>query len=193
MRSLVSTLSMTLLLALPLVAMAAGGGRFTVTSVDFTNGGTIPMAQVFNSFGCSGGNQSPALHWSGVPAGTKSFAVTIYDPNAPTGSGWWHWIIYDIPANVTALPRNAGDPRRRLAPRGSVQTRSDFGTPGYGGPCPPKGDDEHRYMFKVYALDVAKLPVKPDSMAIPLHLHFHSLAQAILTGTYARAGGSYVP
>ena len=172
---------------------AAQAEDFRLTSPDVADGGTIKVGQVYKGSGCTGANVSPALRWSGAPAAAKSFAVTLFDPDAPTGSGWWHWIIYDIPANVTALPRNAGDPRRRLAPRGSVQTRSDFGTPGYGGPCPPKGDDEHRYMFKVYALDVAKLPVKPDSMAIPLHLHFHSLAQAILTGTYARAGGSYVP
>lgn len=172
---------------------AARAEDFRLTSPDVAEGGTIKAAQVYKGSGCTGDNASPALRWSGAPAGAKSFAVTLYDPDAPTGSGWWHWIIYDIPPSVTWLPRNAGNPRRRLAPPGSVQTRSDFGTFGYGGPCPPKGDDEHRYMFKVYALDVAKLPVKLDNGAIPLHLHFHSLAQATLTGTYARAGGSFVP
>ena len=189
MRSLISTLSMTLLLALPLVAMAAGGGRFTVTSADFTNGGTIPMTQVFNSFGCSGGNQSPALHWSGVPAGTKSFAVTIYDPNAPTGSGWWHWIVFNIPAAVTRLPANAGAADSQALPPGAVEGRSDFGVSHYGGPCPPAGDRPHHYQVTVYALKVAKLPLDSSASGamVGYYLHFNTIAKARLIGRYGRS------
>ena len=176
-----------------LVGFAARAEEFRLTSPDISEGGTIKAEQLNKGSGCTGGNISPALRWSGAPPGTKSFAITLFDPDAFSSSGWWHWIIIDIPANVTELPKNAGDPKRHLAPKGSLQTKTDFGTPGYGGPCPPTGDDEHRYVFKIYALKVDKLPVKPESGAIPLHLHFHSLAQATLSGVYSRPGGKIVP
>jgi Raf kinase inhibitor-like YbhB/YbcL family protein len=169
--------------------LAAGGARaqtFTVSSPDFTDGGTIANAQVYKGFGCTGDNTSPELDWSGAPAGTKSFAVTDYDPDAPTGSGWWHWVIVNIPASVTKLPKNAGSTSAKLAPKMSLQIRTDFGTPGYGGPCPPKGDAAHHYIFTVYALDTDKLPVKADASAafVGFNLHFHTLAKATMTGTY---------
>lgn len=164
-----------------------------LTSPDVTEGGTLKPEQVLHGSGCTGANISPALQWTGAPAGTKSFAITMFDPDADVGKGWWHWIIYDIPANVTGLPKNAGNIKQRLAPKGSIQTATDFGTPGYGGPCPPKGDDEHRYVFKLYALDCDKLPTKPESAAIPLHLHFHSLARATLIGVYSRPGSASSP
>lgn len=176
--------------------VAAGTARASdlhLTSPDVTEGGKLKAEQVLRGLGCTGGNISPALRWNGAPAGTKSFAVTMFDPDAEVGKGWWHWIIYDIPPNVTELPKNAGNAKQRLAPKGSIQTATDFGTPGYGGPCPPKGDDEHRYVFKVYALDCDKLPAKRESVAIPLHLHFHSLAQATLIGVYSRPGNSSIP
>src|SRR5215211_2435737 len=110
----------------------------------------IPDQYVFNDFGCSGANHSPALSWSGAPAGTKSFAVTAYDPDAPTGSGWWHWVMYNIPASATGLAAGAGNGRN--APSGSQQGMTDFGTKGYGGPCPPVGSKPHHYQFKVFAL-----------------------------------------
>lgn len=171
----------------------ARADEFRLTSPDVTEGGKIKAEQILRGLGCNGGNISPALHWSGAPPGTKSFAVTLFDPDAEVGRGWWHWIIYDIPANVTELPKNAGSIKLGLAPKGSIQTATDFGTPGYGGPCPPKGDDEHRYIFKLYALDCDKLPAKRESVAIPMHLHFHSLAQATLTGVYDRPGTSSTP
>jgi Raf kinase inhibitor-like YbhB/YbcL family protein len=171
--------------------LAAGGARaqtFTVSSPDFSEGGSIVNAQVYKGFGCTGDNISPELNWSGAPAGTKSFAVTDYDPDAPTGSGWWHWLIVNIPASVTKLPKNAGNLSAKLAPKMSLQTRTDFGTPGYGGPCPPKGDAAHHYIFTVYALDTDKLPVKADSSAafVGFNLHFHTLGKATMTGTYGR-------
>ena len=190
---------MKLCLALAATALAASASLslaaepFRLTSPDIAEGGTISAEQVLNAAGCTGANLSPALAWSGAPAGTKSFAVTMFDPDAQIGRGWWHWIIYDIPGTATGLPKGAGNPAHGLAPPGSIQTETDFGTPGYGGPCPPKGDDDHRFVFKVYALDTAKLPVSPRSVAIPLHLHFHSLAQATLIGLYSRPGGALTP
>src|SRR5499427_9572180 len=131
-------------LAVAPVAYAASA--FKLESPTIKPGATLTEAQVYNSFGCSGKNQSPPLSWTGAPAGTKSFALTVYDPDAPTGSGWWHWVVFNIPANATGLPKNAGDVKSNLAPAGSVQSRTDFGTPGWGGPCPPKGDKPHRYI-----------------------------------------------
>ena len=114
---------------------AAPKAAFKVSAPDLESKGRITAAHVYNSFGCTGQNVSPAINWSNAPAGTKSFAVTAYDPDAPTGSGWWHWVMYNIPAGTTGLPAGAGNGRN--APRGSAQGQTDFGTKGYGGPCPP--------------------------------------------------------
>jgi phosphatidylethanolamine-binding protein (PEBP) family uncharacterized protein len=114
-------------------APAADAGKFTLTSTDLAAGGKIPESQVFNGFGCKGGNVSPALSWSGAPSGTQSFALLMHDPDAPTGSGWWHWVVYNIPATVSSLPAGAGDVQKKLMPAAAVQGRTDFGTPGYGG------------------------------------------------------------
>jgi len=188
MRSIISSLSITVLLALPAGSMATSGAHFKVTSTDFKNGGTIPMMQVFNSFGCTGGNQSPALQWSGAPAGTKSFAVTIYDPDAPTGSGWWHWSVFNIPATVTSLPLNAGVATSTVLPAGAVQGRTDFGVSNYGGPCPPVGDKPHHYQVTVYALKIDKLPLDSSASGAMLgyYLHFNTIAKAHMTGRYGR-------
>lgn len=171
----------------------ASAEEFRLTSPDVSEGGRMPAEQMANDSGCKGGNISPALNWSGAPLGTKSFAVTLFDPDTDYGIGRWHWIIYDIPASANGLPKNAGDPSGRAAPPGSIQGESDFETVGYGGPCPPRGDEEHRYIFKVYALDIEKLPAQRGSIALPLHLHFHSLAQATLTAVMSRPGRSYTP
>ncbi len=168
---------------------AAEAAALKLSSPDIHAKGTIADEQVFNGFGCTGKNVSPALNWSGAPAGTKSFALTVYDPDAPTGSGFWHWVVFNIPANATSLPKNAGDVKSNLAPAGSVQSRTDFGTPGWGGPCPPKGDKPHRYIFTIFALDIDKLPVPgPEVTAavVGFNLHFHTLAKATLTGHYGR-------
>src|SRR5208282_885718 len=119
-------------------------------------GGKIADEQVFNSFGCSGQNVSPSLAWSGAPKGTKSFAVSMYDPDAPTGSGFWHWWVANIPASAASLPKGAGDAAGAALPAGSLQVRNDFSAIGYGGPCPPKGKPHH-YRVTIYALDVDKL------------------------------------
>lgn len=169
-------------------AQGAVAADFTLTSPDVRSGGTIGDAYIFNSFGCTGGNQSPALSWSGAPAGTKSFAVTVYDPDAPTGSGWWHWVVFNIPASVSQLPRNAGDAQGQGLPAGSIQGRTDFGKPGYGGPCPPAGDKPHRYQFTVYALKTDKLPLDENAPAamVGFYLHQNLIKKAVLNATYGR-------
>jgi Raf kinase inhibitor-like YbhB/YbcL family protein len=143
---------------------AAGTGKLKVTSSAIQAGKEMAMEQVFNGFGCTGGNVSPDLKWSGEPAGTKSFAVMMYDPDAPTGSGWWHWVAFNIPADVHELKAGAGDSEGKGMPQGSIQGRTDFGKPGYGGPCPPEGDKPHRYQFKIYALK-DMIPVDKDAPA----------------------------
>jgi Raf kinase inhibitor-like YbhB/YbcL family protein len=177
----------TLALALLLVASPAlAAGKFTLASADLKNGGTLPMRSVFNGMGCTGQNVSPQLSWSGAPKGTKGFVVTVYDPDAPTGSGWWHWVVYDIPASVTQLPQGAGGGSG--LPQGAVQGKTDFGSPGYGGACPPPGKP-HRYIFTVYALKVDKLDV-PEG-ASPAYVgfatHFAQIGKAQLTVKYGRA------
>jgi Raf kinase inhibitor-like YbhB/YbcL family protein len=173
-----------------LPAGSARGDSLTVTSADIKEGATIAGDQVFKGFGCTGNNVSPALSWSGAPSGTKSFAVSIYDPDAPTGSGWWHWVVFNIPANVTSLPKGAGDVKKKLMPKGAIQSRTDFGSDGYGGPCPPQGDKPHHYQITVFAVDVDKLPDAKDHNAsaalVGFDLHFHTLAKTTLTGFYGR-------
>lgn len=167
------------------VAMADG---FTVSSPQLKEGGRIADEQVFNGFGCQGGNISPALTWQGAPAETKSFAVTVYDPDAPTGSGWWHWAIFNIPANVSTLAKDAGNLQAKLAPAGSIQSRVDYGKPGFGGPCPPVGDKPHRYQFTVYALKTDKLPLDENTPAAMLgyFLHQNLIKKTVLTAVYGR-------
>ena len=171
---------------------AAPGGlaaddTFKLQSAVVAPNGTLANEQVFNGFGCSGKNVSPPLRWSGAPAGTRSFALTVYDPDAPTGSGWWHWVVYDIPASVSELPQGAGNAAGQL-PAGTVQGRTDFGAPGYGGPCPPAGDKPHRYIFTVYALKTAKLDVPSGSSAamVGFMINANKLASASITARYGR-------
>jgi Raf kinase inhibitor-like YbhB/YbcL family protein len=168
-------------------AEGAAGGAFTLSSSDISAGGKIVAAQVFNGFGCQGGNTSPALSWSNAPAGTKSFALLMHDPDAPTGSGWWHWVVYNIPATASTLPAGAGDPKQGLLPAGAVQGRTDFGTSGYGGPCPPPGKPHHYYL-RLYALKVAKLDLPADATAafVAFNVHAQSLGSAELMGLYGR-------
>ena len=168
--------------------MSVGAANaLTLSSPDIKPGAKIAEEQVLNSFGCSGKNISPALNWSGAPKGTKSFALSVYDPDAPTGSGFWHWVVFNIPPDVTSLPKGAGDPKSDEAPKGAVQSRTDFGVPGYGGPCPPKGDKAHHYHFTIFAVDVDKLnsDVNTSAAIVGFNLHSHTLAKATLTGLYS--------
>lgn len=153
---------------------------FIVSSADAANG-TLPFKHFANIFGCTGDNLSPAIHWQGAPADTKSFVVTMYDPDAQTGSGWWHWVLADIPASVTSLEQGAGAASNaRVA--GGLQTNTDMGMPGYGGPCPPIGET-HRYIITVKALDVPTLDLPPNASGalVGMLSNMHSLAQASLT------------
>lgn len=157
-----------------------------LSSPDISTGRTLNTAQIYKGFGCSGDNFSPTLIWKDVPAGTLSFAVTVHDPDAPTGSGWWHWIIYDISSSTSYLP--SGIAIKTPLPPGAKQGRNDFGENRFGGACPPPGDTPHRYIFTLYALKVAKLGVPEDASAalIGYMLNSNSLAKAQLTATYSR-------
>ncbi|MEW6768926.1 MAG: YbhB/YbcL family Raf kinase inhibitor-like protein [Pseudomonadota bacterium] len=162
---------------------------FKVTSDSFKDGDYLGKDHILSSdfgFGCAGGNKSPHLKWSGAPAGTKSFAVTCYDPDAPTGSGFWHWVAIGIPASVTELALGAGSAGGKM-PDGSLQTRTDFGAPGYGGPCPPEGDHPHRYFFTVHAVG-GEIKATPDTSAavVGFQLHFNTLAKAAVMGLFKR-------
>jgi Raf kinase inhibitor-like YbhB/YbcL family protein len=162
---------------------------FKVISNSFKDGDYLGKDFILSSdfgFGCAGGNQSPHLKWSGAPAGTKSFAVTCYDPDAPTGSGFWHWLVVNIPADVTELKLGAGSAGGAL-PKGALMTRTDFGKPGYGGPCPPEGDHPHRYLFTVFAVS-ENLDVGADTPAavIGFNLNFKTLAKAAIMGLFKR-------
>lgn len=181
---------MRTLLALTALAVATpafAAGTFTLASPDVKTGGKLTEKHVFNGFGCSGQNISPALTWKGAPEGTKSFVLMVHDPDAPTGSGWWHWVVYDIPASATGVPEGAGSGKAAL-PDGAKQGRTDFGAPGFGGPCPPPGKP-HRYVFTVFALKVDRLEVPPD--ASPAMVGFmtraNALGSATLTAMYGRA------
>jgi hypothetical protein len=168
------------------VAIAAD---FSLTSPDIKPGDKMANEQVFKGFGCAGDNVSPALAWTGAPKGTKSFVLTVYDPDAPTGSGWWHWVVFNISAAATGLPKGAGDPSKHLLPAGSIQSRTDYGTAGYGGPCPPQGDKPHRYQFTLYALDVEKIEGADATVSpafIGFNAHAHTLGTAKLLGIYGR-------
>ncbi|MBK8169608.1 MAG: YbhB/YbcL family Raf kinase inhibitor-like protein [Sandaracinaceae bacterium] len=168
----------------PLADPITAPASLTVRSADFAEGGAIPLTHVFSGMGCGGGNESPALAWSGAPEGTQSYAIVVHDPDAPTGVGFFHWSVFDLPAATTSLARNAA----ASPPAGAVMGRTDFGTNTYGGPCPPPGAP-HRYAFTVYALDVPSLGV--DATASGALLRFmlaqHTLAYGRLVGTYQRS------
>ena len=176
--------------AFSLAAFAAPAAAMTIHAPDFAGGRTVPTVNVFNDGGCTGENQSPAISWSGEPKGTQSFAVTVFDPDAPTGSGWWHWTVVNIPADVHSLPAGAGDAKATTLPAGAVQGRTDFGFSHYGGPCPPVGDKAHRYIVTVFAEKVAKLPdldANSSGALVGFVLHFNTLAEAHSMGRYGRA------
>ena len=154
-----------------------------LSSTSIRDGESVSLQHVFT--GCGGKNVSPQLSWTGAPAGTKSFAVTCFDPDAPTGAGYWHWLVCDIPASITSLDAGAGE---STSPGSGKSGFSDFGLNKYGGPCPPKGDDAHRYIFTVYALDVPKLEGATDKTTgstMTFLMRGHVLAIGRLTAKFA--------
>ena len=159
---------------------------FAVTSTDCTDGGTLATPHVSGVMGAGGEDRSPQLSWSGFPEGTKSFAVTVYDPDAPTASGFWHWAVANIPASVTELPSGAGDKDSPQLPEGAVQLRNDGGFAGYVGAAPPSGHGAHRYFVVVHAVDTETLDVDADTTPAVLgfNLFFHTLGRATLVATY---------
>ena len=176
-------------------ALLLGGAQahaeMRLASKDLTPGQPMANAQVFNQFGCKGANASPELSWSGAPQGTKSFAVLAFDPDAPTGSGWWHWVVFNIPASASVIAANAS--RDGALPQGALQSRTDFGITSYGGACPPVGGGVHRYQFTVYALSVADLtagdfPLDTSAPAamVSFVVHATALDHATLEVPYQR-------
>lgn len=157
-------------------------GTFTVTSTDVADG-----EQLAADFVAGGADTSPQLAWSGFPEGTKGFVVTAFDPDAPTPSGFWHWLVVGLGAGVTELPRGAGAPDGSGLPAGAFHVRNDYGQAGYAGAAPPPGDQVHRYFFVVHAIDVERLDV--DASATPavvsFNLAFHTLARAQVVPTYS--------
>ncbi len=146
-----------------MIAHASFSQTFTLKSNSL--GGQFTNEFTANAFGCTGSNSSPQLSWVNAPAGTQSFAVTMYDVDAPTGSGFWHWVIVNIPVNTTELKEGAGDAKATIAPKGSLQTINDAGFPGYLGPCPPQSDPAHKYIITIYALKTAVLGTSLSSTA----------------------------
>ncbi|WP_327151479.1 YbhB/YbcL family Raf kinase inhibitor-like protein [Nocardia sp. NBC_01329] len=158
---------------------------FALTSADVSDGAPLGNDQVSGVFGAGGKDVSPQLSWSGFPAETKSFAVTVYDPDAPTASGFWHWAVADIPVSVTDLPAGAGSEGGEV-PSGAVTLRNDGGFAGFVGAAPPAGHGPHRYFIVVHAVDVDSLGVPPEASPafLGFNLFSHTLARAVLVGTY---------
>lgn len=162
--------------------------RLNVTSSVMRNGERIPMSMVYFAMGCTGQNRSPDLRWSGAPEGTKSYALTLFDPDAPRREGWAHWIVYDIPARNTSLEEGAGSSSGHRHLHGARSGRNDFGERRYDGPCPPPGDPPHHYHLTVYAIDCASLEL-PEGVAYARFnsaARSHVLAQGEIVGTYGR-------
>ena len=178
--------------ALALIGSTSGcSPSFRISSSDLPEGQSFGWRYIANASGCHGANESPALAWTGVPTGTRSFAVTMYDPYKPPVSGWFHWIVYDLPASATGLPRNAGAAGGAGLPSGTKQgvPDGDAPEPHYYGPCPPVGDPAHRYVITVYALKVDHLNLPPSATAADLDYAANSqmISKASLVRLYQRA------
>lgn len=165
----------------------ASADSFNLVSKDIAHGEFMKKTHEFQGFGCDGDNLSPHLSWSGAPADSKAFAILVYDPDAPTGSGWWHWQVVNIPASVTSLPNGAGAPNGNKIPKGSIQVGNDYGVKGFGGACPPKGNGAHRYQFTVHALSKAlELPDNASGALTGYLVNAHSLASSTIEALYKR-------
>ena len=156
----------------------------TVSSTSFQHNTRLPEEHVFDGWGLSGGNRSPQLSWSGAPAGTKGYAVTCFDPDAPTPCGFWHWLLVGIPADVTRLEAGAGT--AETAPAGAFHVSNDFGDKRYDGAAPPAGDQPHRYLFAVHALDTDDLGLDDSASAAvtAFTMGGHTLARGVISASY---------
>jgi Raf kinase inhibitor-like YbhB/YbcL family protein len=185
-----SFLTRVLVLSVVVFGFSAGGeSSFSVSSPDFRPDRPIPESHVFNDYGCKGGNRSPKLEWHSVPSGIKSFAITMFDLDEHgSPSGWWHWVVYNVPASASGLSENAGAINSHTLPSGAVQGRTDMSQDGYHGPCPDKGQPPHRYQITVYALSVDRLPVPTEASGamVTWTAHDFTLAKATLTARYGR-------
>lgn len=172
--------------ALSAVAAPALAAEFILSSTAVKSGSPMSLAQAYTA--CNGQNISPALSWSGEPRGTRSFAVTMYDPDARAGAGWWHWAVFNIPATVHGLAAGAGSKGSTQLPAGASEARNDYGVSQYSGPCPPVGDHAHHYEITVYAVKVARLPLGNTASAAAVNsaLHSNTLATAKVVGRYER-------
>lgn len=159
---------------------------FTLSSNDLK--GQATSTEEFDGFGCIGKNQSPQLSWENAPSEAKSFAITMYDPDAPTGSGWWHWVVFDIPADETQIVSNAGNPALGLMPSEAIQSMTNYGGNGYGGPCPPKGHGLHQYIITVHALKTEKLGLDENTnpATVGYYLGVNTIAKASIVAYYQR-------
>ena len=167
-------------------APTIGAGTLTLSSPQFVSGGTLPLEQVGSGNGCIGMNVLPALNWSGVPAGTAALVVTTYDPDAPTGSGFWHWVVYNLPASTTGLAKGAGS-MGGSRPAGALSSNNDGGAPSYTGACPPVGDSPHRYVFTLYALSkTLPLPAGTSPVSVNFNLNGSTIAKTSIVATYGR-------
>lgn len=178
----------SLIIGLLIMASSTGFAQKTFTLSSSELGGQATVTQEFDGFGCTGKNQSPQLSWENAPEGTKSFAITMYDPDAPTGSGWWHWTVFDIPSNTTELVSGAGNIKLDLTPKGAIQGMTDYGANGYGGPCPPEGHGLHQYQITVYALKTDKLGVDANTnpAVVGYYLWNNTIAKASIVTYYQR-------
>lgn len=159
---------------------------FTLLSAELS--GQTKENQIFNGFGCTGNNVSPQLHWVSAPEGTKSFALTLYDPDAPTGSGWWHWLIFNIPHSCHELVSDAGNLQSKKSPDGCTQSINDYGSFGYGGPCPPEGHGIHQYIFTLHALDTEKLDLYENAnpALVGFNINAHTIQKTSLVMYHKR-------
>ncbi len=163
-----------------------GQSGFTLESS--TLGGNATNVEEFNGFGCTGENESPQLSWSNAPEGTKSFAITMYDPDAPTGSGWWHWVVFDIPNEVKELLKGAGNIEKGLMAKDAIQSITNYGAPGYGGPCPPENHGIHQYVITIHALKVDKLGLDANTnpAIVGYYIWNNTIAKASIVTYYER-------
>ncbi|MFT4898998.1 MAG: Raf kinase inhibitor-like YbhB/YbcL family protein [Flavobacteriales bacterium] len=160
----------------------------TFTLKSKTVGGQATKKQIFDDWGSDGENQSPALSWENAPKGTKSFAITVYDPDAPTGSGWWHWLVFDIGNSIKNIEENAGNPELKLAPQNAIQSVNNYGTKGYGGPCPPEGHGPHQYIITIHALNIDTLGLDENTnpAIVGYNLWANTISKASIIMYYER-------